>query len=85
MGGGKEVPSNGDIMILLPVVQIRKKNPLLKLRSWSIAENIDSLYAWKFRSKASKNALHENKNAVASRMMMQSFFPGACDDTSSVL
>ena len=64
MGGGKEVPSDGDIVILLPVVQIRKKNPLLKLRSWSIAENIDSLYTWKFRSKASKNALHKNKSAV---------------------
>ena len=54
MGSGKEVPSDGDIVILLPVVQIRKKKPLLKLRSWSIAENIDSLYAWKFRCKASK-------------------------------
>ena len=64
MGGGKEVPSDGDIVILLPVVQIREKKPLLKLRSWSIAENIDSLYAWKFRSKASKNALYINKNAI---------------------
>ena len=61
MGGGKEVPSDGDIVILLPVVQIRKKKPLLKLRSWSIAENIDSLYASKFHSKASKNALHKTK------------------------
>ena len=61
MGGGKEVPSDGDIVILLPVVQIRKKKPLLKLRSWSIAGNIDSMYAWKFHSKASKNALHKTK------------------------